>query len=330
MSFQDSKELIRNYYDSLEREPVSDISSTLEKYTFGASYLWRGMHPFHELQGSKDVAEKFWSPLRVSFSSLQRRVDIFFAGYNEIDGFQSEWVCSMGHFMGIFENPWLDIPPTGKIVFIRYAEFNKIQDGKISETAFFFDILHIMSQAGMVPLPHQTGADIIAPGPKNHDGLLFHDPCKKEGGKTLSLINAMINNINLVTYDSPYEELAQTWHENMIWWGPSGIGSCYTFDGYIAQHQQPFRTQLKNRKFNGHLCRIAEGNFGGFFGWPNLTITTSGKFLGLPPTNTEADMRVVDIYARNGEKLEENWVFIDILHFLNMQGIDILATLKPS
>ena len=36
-------------------------------------------------------------------------------------------------------------------------------------------------------------------------------------------------------------------------------------------------------------------------------------------------MRVVDLYRRDGDKLAENWIFIDILHFLAEQGVDLLA-----
>jgi len=39
-------------------------------------------------------------------------------------------------------------------------------------------------------------------------------------------------------------------------------------------------------------------------------------------------MRVVDIYRRDGEKLAENWIFIDILHFLSLQGLDVLGRMK--
>jgi hypothetical protein len=39
-------------------------------------------------------------------------------------------------------------------------------------------------------------------------------------------------------------------------------------------------------------------------------------------------MRVVDMYRREGDKLAENWVFIDMLHFLKMQGVDVLAELS--
>lgn len=35
-------------------------------------------------------------------------------------------------------------------------------------------------------------------------------------------------------------------------------------------------------------------------------------------------MQVVDIYRREGDKLVENWVFIDIPYWLKQQGVDII------
>ena len=72
------------------------------------------------------------------------------------------------------------------------------------------------------------------------------------------------------------------------------------------------------------MCRLAEGSYAGFFGWPNLTNTAAGGFLGLPANDIRADMRVVDIYRRENSKLAENWVFIDLPWWLQQQGIDIL------
>ena len=46
--------------------------------------------------------------------------------------------------------------------------------------------------------------------------------------------------------------------------------------------------------------------------------------MGLKTRKKPTDMRVIDIYRREGNKLSENWVFIDFLHFWKMQGIDIL------
>jgi hypothetical protein len=39
-------------------------------------------------------------------------------------------------------------------------------------------------------------------------------------------------------------------------------------------------------------------------------------------------MRVVDIYRREGDKLAENWIFIDILHFLYLQKLDVLGRMR--
>ena len=30
------------------------------------------------------------------------------------------------------------------------------------------------------------------------------------------------------------------------------------------------------------FVNLAEGHFGGFFGWPNLTLTPTGGFMGMP------------------------------------------------
>jgi hypothetical protein len=50
--------------------------------------------------------------------------------------------------------------------------------------------------------------------------------------------------------------------------------------------------------------------------------------MGLPSSDKRTEMRVVDIYRREGDKLAENWIFIDMLHFLSMQGLDVLGRMK--
>lgn len=327
--FQKAKALVRAHHDALAGADPQSVAQILAERT-SPDWHWRGMHPFHEQFGAKAVAEAFWSPFLSAMTRVQRRPDIFFAGESRI-GEPGVWVVQMGHLMGLFDAPFLSIPPTRRIAMLRFAEFNRVADGRITETALFCDLIHLMHQAGLRPLPPQTGQHLVQPGPATHDGLLHDASDPAEGARTLALIERMIGAINdHRSFSTPQEELAQDWHDDMIWWGPDGIGATYTIPRYIEQHQRPFRTQLADRKFNGHLARLAEGNFGGFFGWPNLSLTPTGGYMGLP-AGPRADMRVVDIYRRSGGKLAENWIFIDILHFLNMQGLDILgriATLR--
>lgn len=321
---QQAKTVVLNWQKSTDSAELAQLPACFAMFTDN-DYIWRGVHPFHEQNGSDSVIEVFYRPLRGAFSALQRRQDIFFAGQNEIDGFTSVWVASMGHFLGLFDRPFLGVPPHNKIAMIRYAEFHKVENGQVRETVLFIDLLHLIAQVGLTPVPQQTGMHLIQPGPRTHDGLLLEAQDTKEGEATLALINRMIGDINNGDYNSPQEELRQCWHEDMLWWGPTGIGATYTIDRYIDQHQRPFRTQNEGRRFNGHICRMAEGQYGGFFGWPNLSLKPTGGYLGMPPYPDYADMRVVDIYRREGDKLAENWIFIDLLHFLNMQGQDILS-----
>ena len=69
---------------------------------------------------------------------------------------------------------------------------------------------------------------------------------------------------------------------------------------------------------------MAEGRYGGWWGWPNLTMNPGDGFMGLPASERPVEMRVVDMYRRCGDKLAENWVFIDLLHYLKLQGVDLL------
>ena len=325
--FQDSKNLVRKYYEELDSAQGDEINAVIGRYT-SDDYHWRGMHPFHEQYSADDVADVFWKPFRKAFTSIQRRPDVFIAGLNDCDDFGSEWVVCMGHMMGLFDEDWLGIPASGKIAFLRFAEFHRMEDGKIVETALFCDILHVMQQVGLNPLPLQTGAHFIQPGPRTHDGLRYEPSDPEEGRKTLELINNMVFDLTQDYFNSPEERLGRCWHPDMIWFGPAGIGATYTRERYVKQHQGPFRAHLRDITFNGHVCRLAEHRFGGFFGWANLSMKTGGNFMGLPASDRPTEMRVVDIYRREGDKLAENWIFIDMLHFLNLQGLDVLGRMR--
>ncbi len=322
---QTAKQTVSDFHKALDSCKPDAIGDIIANH-YASDFLWRGVHPFGELQNASSVASRFWQPLRNALTYLQRRDDIFFAGPNEIDGGASIWVVTMGHLMGLFDEEWLGIQPTGKMALLRYCSFNRVDDGKISETTMHVDIPHLMTQAGQNPFPIETAQHLVQPGPQTHDGLLFSQQEPTDGEKTLALINAMISDIGQWKSDLPLEaELATTWHDNMIWWGPAGIGATYTIERYAKQHAGPFRAGFKNRSKTRHKARLAEGCYGGFFGWPNFTAQPAGGFMGMSKSERQSEFRVIDIYRRDGDKLAENWVFIDLLHIWNQHGIDILG-----
>ena len=327
-----AKKVVLDYYSALDAADPNAVDGAMTMHC-GSRFLWRGFHPFNEIHDPAEVGGRFWAPLKAALSHMQRRLDLFFAGHNEIDGNASVWVASMGHLMGLFDGEWLGIRPTGRIAMLRYAAFHKVENGLIVDEAMFFDIPHLMTQVGQNPFPPQTGAHLVQPGPLTHDGLLFDPQDPADGLATLEAINRMTRDIAKWSggkSEPLVDELRRTWHEDMIWWGPAGIGATYTIPRYAEQHSGPFRAAFRDRIFNGHVCKIAEGHFGGFFGWPNLTLTHHGGFMGMPATGSSGDMRVIDMYRRQGDKLAENWVFIDLLHFWKQQGLDILERMKST
>jgi hypothetical protein len=323
--YQEQKALVLKYFADMEAADADSVGDVLRRYT-GEDYQFLGVHPFNELRDARAVAEAVWTPLYRAWAPLQRRQDVFMAGTSQIQG--DQWVMSMGHLMGLFDGDWLGIRATRKMVMLRYAEFNCVKNGRIVKTGFFCDIIGVMHQAGVNPLPPQTGASFVYPSPRTHDGVILDPRPDAEGAKTLALVNRMVDDLSNLTVTGndrcPPELLGRTWHDDMIWYGPAAIGACYTIRRYQEQHQYPFREGLKDKVFNGHVCRFAEGNYACFFGWPNLSNTPRGGFLGLPGGNVRADMRVVDVYRRHGDKLAENWVIIDIPYWLKLQGLDLL------
>uniref|UniRef100_A0A0G4HJY2 SnoaL-like domain-containing protein n=1 Tax=Chromera velia CCMP2878 TaxID=1169474 RepID=A0A0G4HJY2_9ALVE len=364
--------------------------SALEKYS-DPNLLWRGVHPFNVQHGPAAVMETFYKPLLSAFSALQRRKDIFLAGFSPEDGEvaqslassasvdtgagsegsassagsdvgeesvagsgegegapeggrdQPVWVCSMGHFLGLFDAAFLGIPPTGRLCCVRYAEFSQVGDGRILQQCVHIDILSIMHQAGVYPLPAPTGAMMpFTPGPQTVDGILKEPQDERETEITLELLERMIADLcrcNKIAEETenrdqgcPPSLLAETWHEDMLWYGPAGIGSTgLTIPRYQRQHQMPFRENLCDKSFKGHVARFAEGKYEAWFGWPNLTNRALGGFMGLPgdrESEKAAEWRVVDIYRREGDKLAENWVFVDMLHYLKCRGLDVLKRMN--
>ncbi|WP_299661753.1 nuclear transport factor 2 family protein [uncultured Ruegeria sp.] len=325
LNYQAEKKLISAFHTAIESATERDIQDVMDQFC-APDLVWRGFHPFNQIDGTAQVSQLFWKPLKRSLAHLQNRVDILFAGQNALRDGADIWVVSMGHLVGLFDQPWLRIRPTGKLAFLRYCAFHKVAGGRIVETAMFFDIPHLMVQAGQNPFPPQTAAHLVQPGPQTHDGLLFDAQPVGEGKKTLAVINSMISDLGQWNSGLPLEdELALNWHDDMIWWGPEGIGATYTIERYAKQHSGPFRAAFTDRSKTNHVCRLAEGHYGGFFGWPNFTATPSGGFMGMPATGKPGEFRVIDIYRRAGNKLAENWIFIDLLHFWKGQGIDILA-----
>jgi predicted ester cyclase len=281
-------------------------------------------HPVNDLEGRAAIAAGLLDPLRAAFPDIERREDTLAAGHWQ----GHDWVCSSGHYAGTFAAPLFRIPPTGGLAFLRFGEIYRVVEGRVAEGYIHLDFLDLMRQAGCNPLPPSPGADILVPGPVGHDGLLLdaQDPAAAEA--SLALAQAMF--AGLASYDGRTLEsmgMERFWRSDMLWYGPCGIGSTRGIGGFQRYHQRPFLTAFPDRYGAGHKARIADGAFVVSTGWPSVRATFAGPWLGQPPSGQPIAMRVTDIWRREGDRLAENWVMIDIPDVMRQAGHDLFAHL---
>lgn len=297
------------------------VNGLTENVTFDVAY------PVNRLTGRSEVMDGFFAPMRKALSHVRRRDELFIGGPNRrAPG--GHWVTSVCHYVGNFDAPLFGIKPSGHLVFLRAGEFYRVEaDGRISEAKIIVDLLDLMRQAGRFPLPNMLGTEMLFPGPATHDGVL--PTGQADGEKTLDLCEAMLADLKAfdpVNFTSKGQTGADGyWHDDMLWYGPGGIGSNYRWSGFEKDHRADFLTAFPDRVGGDHYCRIGDGNYAAVSGWPSMTMTHKGDYLGVPATNRQLTLRVMDFYRCAGGKILENWVLLDYLELFQQMGRDLIS-----
>lgn len=282
--------------------------------------------PVDLCDGAGEAAEKLFHPLREALPDLERRDDIVLAG-----GFRgSDFIAATGHYAATFDRPLFGIPPTRGLVFLRYGEVHRVEAGAIVESFLHLDLVDLMRQAGVSPLPPSLGAEAIFPAPLGQAGLSIDAADAAESARSLALVEAMISG-GLARYDRSSLAsmgMERFWTTTMGWYGPSGIGATRGVAGFQAHHQRPFLAAFPDRVGGNHKARFGDGTFTVSTGWPSVTATFAGEWLGCPPSGERITMRVMDVWRREGDRLAENWVFIDIPDVMAQAGVDLFALMR--
>jgi len=309
-----AKQLISKFYDGALKG--RDVSMLLAD-----DVVWCASHPINDLTGSEAVKRVYFDGLRAAMPDLERKVFIEIA--SEHNG--EQWVCSHGYLMGTFANPLFSIPAHGKTLYVRFSEMTRVEDERIVENYVIPDFLDVMIQAGVNPLRSSLGFDGLVMPPTTMDGLSQNDTSGEEGAKSIQLIKDML--AELGRYDGVSLEsmkLADYWTEDFMWYGPAGIGTTRGIEGFRKHHQGPFLVGYPDRSVDTSVAFVGEGNYACTGGWPHMSMTHTGAaWLGLPPTNQELLVRVMDFWRREDNLLKENWVSIDIIHMIKQMGLDL-------
>lgn len=328
-----NKNKVLSFMKALDKAVTSktETKQVLKKY-LSKNILLNITKPFEEdIQGIQNYAEDFWLPLLQSFPDLETQPYILIGGAYE----GRQYVSTTGNFVGTFKKDWLGIPATQQATWLRFAGHFMIENNTIVKAWFFFDLLDVMRQAGYHLFPNK-GIDWVPPAPMTGDGIVTYPTPKKEGEKTLALTNAMLNALG--EYDGKtLSSMGQErfWDvQNMMWYGPSGIGTTRGLKGFQDYHQIPFLDAFPDRgitpkKGKEYFAQIGDGNYSCDFGFPAMYGSHKGDgWLGVPATGKKITLRVVDYWHREGARLKENWVFIDMIDILEQLGIDVFELLK--
>lgn len=289
-------------------------------------------HPFGDLEGPAEFYAKAYAPLLAAMSDLERRDLIVVAGPT---GDGAQWVGLCGFYAGTFSKPFLEIPPTGHLIGMRYHEFFRIEDGKITEIQALWDIPEVMMQANAWPMAPSLGREWLVPGPATQDGLVSgpHDAARSQ--RSVDLVLSMMARLSSHPSKGGPEimQLEKFWHHRFNWYGPAGIGSTRGTSGFRNWHQIPFLNALPDRKGGiggvkkAHL--FGDADYVAVTGWPNMQMSVTGDgWLGIAPSGQKITMRSLDFWRVENGLIRENWVLVDILDVYSQLGVDVFARLR--
>lgn len=318
----DFRPLIRTFLAQLLTAPKADLAALMQQFVH-ADAVWDVSHPLNSLVGHEAILQQLILPLRRAFPHVQRR-DLLFIGGQNRRAEHGQWAAAVTHYVGNFQHDWLGIQASTHLVFLRSGEFYHWENGKIKQARLIIDFIDLMRQAKVSPIPHALGTEITFPTPATQDGLIPHD--QGSGEVSLDIVEGMLADLH--QFDpKQFSSAGQTgkqgyWAEDMLWYGPAGIGSNYRWEGFVQDHRRSFLSAFPDRKGGNHYCRIGDGHYAAVSGWPSMTMTHQGDYLGIKATGKALTLRVMDFYRCAEGQIKENWVLLDYGDLLAQLGRD--------
>lgn len=291
---------------------------------FASDAAYISSHPIDQMHGLEEIADRYLAPLKRAMPDLERRDDIVMSGHWQ-DG---DWLSATGYYYGTLTNELFGFRPNNAWVYLRFGEFYKLVEGRIVDAYAIIDWVDFFRQLGINPLRPALGVEGLCPPPMAQDGLQLYDCDARQSEASLKLVEAMIFE-GMWAFDGVNHETMRFhdfWVPDMMWYGPGGIGTTRGVDNFYRYHEGPFNEAWPDFKGGNHVARFGDGPYTCSTGWPSIRAThTGGNFLGLTPSHRAITMRVMDWWRREGDRLAENWIFIDIPELLQQLGRDLFA-----
>ena len=225
---------------------------------------------------------------------------------------------------------------------LKCCEIHEIKNERIIESHILIDVMDFLRQADKWVINPSRGSEGAWLPPFNTDGVNFFEEDMSKSKNSLQQALSMNRSLDIkpekenISKDELRQRLInhpqkEFWHKDMIWYGPCGIGTSRSLEGFVDMHQLPFRKSFSERNYweLGHYCEIGDGKFSLCGGWHSLKAKYgSNDWLGFTADNQDVVMRVMDFYHHDEGLIRENWVPIDIVHILKQIGINVFDKIK--
>ena len=134
----DTRQVIESMVDGLNDHKINGMSDF-----FSETFRWMGNAGCGTKNGLDEFQRNWQKPFQAAFSD---KVCI-----DEARLFMGEWAAAFGRQEATHSGEFMGIAPTGKKVEIRYMDFWKVQDGRITDNWVMVDFPHVMQQLGVDP-----------------------------------------------------------------------------------------------------------------------------------------------------------------------------------
>ena len=339
MTNQANKFAIQAFWNALAKATPEETSKVCSDH-LSPNFHWNGGDPFGQTFTPVDYARIFWEPLKRAIPDLARHTHIFMGGQSDANADGSHdgtmWVAGTGYSTGHAATPFLNIPTTEQKLRIRWGEFYRIDEGKITYCQMIVDFIDWFDQIGQPVLPKPTGALHVFPAPTGYNGELLTEQDAAITSKTRDFGRDFIfgglnkfdeNNLSSMA-------MAKFFHPNLKWYGPGGIGGCLSFTEFETFHQKPWLIAFPDRKVIHLESLFAEDLMLAASGPRGVIATHTGPYLGHPPSSASIEVSGIDFWlrskCRNMENFVENWVFVDMIYLFQQMGVDLFGRLPKS
>lgn len=272
---------------------------------FGASHGLRGWYEAEHLHYNAAIPDCQWT----DFIRAAQDQTCTSASYGP-----GRWI---GPFAGV------EPPPDHPWVVVHDLDFYLLEGDRIKINWCMVDVVNLFDQVGYHTLP---------PAPMPMDGYL---PARAMDGIPAPL-SAMVSpedteestKIWRASLDEDFlgsSNAASFWADDIVWYGPGGIGTAHSKSEYQTHFLKPLHAAFSNVELATDLL-VCEGAYCGCHFY--LHGDHTGEWLGEKPTGKRIPLRIgAHAHIKDG-KIVEGWLQIDIPLAFHHMGIDFYGRAK--